>query len=134
MLAAMLITIASTLQAQNDDAAQIELLIRENLQATQDEDLERMLSTIHTQSPSYEQTKKMCAPLFEQYDLSYTLINFSYIGSDGEYAVARIKQITAKVNGPAFNNNQLDVMHVFRKENGQWKFWSQAMLEITYLE
>jgi hypothetical protein len=119
-------------QTEEDVSVAIKLVIMENLKATQAEDMDRMMKTIHTQSPSYLQTKQQIAPIFDNFDLSYRLLSYSYIGLDGEYAVARVKQATKKVSGPAFQNNELDLMQVFRKENGKWKFWAQAILEMKY--
>ena len=119
-------------QAEEDVSAAIKLVVMENLKATQAEDINWMMKTIHTQSPSYLQTKQQIAPLFDNFDLSYRLLSFSYIGLDAEYAVARVKQTTKKVSGLAFRNNELDMIQVFRKENGKWKFWAQAILGIKY--
>jgi ketosteroid isomerase-like protein len=119
-------------QAEENIPAAIKAAVTENLKATQGEDMDRMMKTIHTQSPGYMHTKQQMTPIFGNFDLSYRLLSFSYIGSDGEYAVARVKQATTKVSGPAFQNNELDLMQVFRKENGQWKFWAQTILGIKY--
>jgi hypothetical protein len=119
-------------QARDGVSEAIQAVVVENLHATQAEDVDRVLKTVHTQSPSYLQTKHQLAPLFDSYELSYKLLSFSFLGMDGEYAVARVKQETKKVSGPPFQNNELDLIHVFRQEGGAWKFWSQAALEIQF--
>jgi len=93
-----------------------------------------MMKTIHTQSPVYLATKQQTASVFANYDLRYELLSFKFIGIDGRYAVARIKQRTTKEAGPAFRDNEIDMIPVFRKENGQWKYWNQVILEINYLK
>lgn len=114
-------------------AAELETLVMENLKATEAEDMNTMLETIHTQSPSYAQTEKLSAHLFENYDVKYELQQFQFVGIDGEYAIARYKFSTKRVAGGDFKDNTLDTFHVFRKENGKWKIWSQAALEIDYI-
>ena len=112
--------------------AQIKTVVMENFRATESEDLDAVLDTIHTQSPDYFSIKQLTVSLFETYHLRYDLLSFSYVGQNGKYAIARIKQSTRKVSGPSFQNNDLDAIHVFRKENGKWKFWSSAILEVRY--
>ena len=104
----------------------------ENFRATESEDLNAVLDTMHTQSPTYSSTKQLMVSLFETYDVQYDLLSFSYVGQDGKYAIVRIKQATRKVSGPAFQNNDLDSIHVLRKENGKWKLWTTAILELKY--
>ena len=92
-----------------------------------------MLETLHTQSPGYLATKEQMGPLFSNYDLKYELVSFRYIGRDGEYAVARVKQSTKKASGLAFRDNVLDMVQVYKQEDGRWKFWNQVILEIEYV-
>ena len=114
-------------------AAELEAVVMENLKATEAEDMDTMLETLHTQSPSYAQTEKLSTLMFENYDVKQEQLQFQYVGMDGEYAVARLKFSTKKVAGGDFKDNILDTFHVFRKENGKWKIWSQAVLEIDYI-
>jgi len=120
--------------ADNESTAtELRDLTIQNMKACQDEDLDAAMSTLHSQSPAYLPTKQQTSILFENFDLKYELAAFKYIGQDGEYAVARIKQKTTKVAGPAFQNNVTDLIAVFRKENGHWKFWNQIILGTKYL-
>ncbi len=117
-----------------DIATQIEALIVENLRATEAEELEAVLDTMHTQSPAYSNTKKLLISLSETYDLKYQIQLFRYVGQDGPYAIARFKFSSEKVAGPEFNDNVLDTFHVFKKEDGEWKIWSMAILETNFME
>ncbi|MDE0314919.1 MAG: hypothetical protein OXM61_08455 [Candidatus Poribacteria bacterium] len=114
-------------------AEEIEAVVMENLRATQAEDLNAMLNTIHSESPLYSQTEEMATVLFENYDVNYGLLVFRYIEQDEEYAIVRLKYSAQKLAGPDFNDNNLDTIHVFREENGSWKIWSMAILEIEYI-
>ena len=119
--------------AENDIQNTINSVVITNVQAVQAENLDAVMKTIHTQSPGYLTTKQQLQPLFDNHDLKYQILSFTYIGRDNQYAVARVKQSTQKLSGPAFRNNVLDMIQVFRQEKGQWKFWNQAILEVTYV-
>ena len=117
-----------------DIAAEIKALTIENLRATQAEDIPAVLDTMHTESPAYSNTEKLLISISETYDLKYQIELFRYVVQDDPYAIARFKFTTEKVAGPGFNDNTLDTYHVFRKEDGQWKIWSMAILETTFLD
>lgn len=119
--------------SDEDVAEEIWEVVLENLRATQVEDMDAMLATIHSESPSYTQTEELATVLFENYDLNYEVLLFRYIEQDGEYAIVRLEYSSQKVAGGEFNDNNLDTIHVFRQENGDWKIWSMAILEIEYI-
>jgi hypothetical protein len=124
---------SSTYASGKEDIAQaIKAVVLKNLKATEAEDLDLVMQTIHTQSPAYVSTKQQIPPSFENFDLKYELLSLKYIGYDGEYAVVRTKQSTQKISGPAFQNNEIDMIQVFKKEADKWKFWNQAILEIKF--
>jgi len=108
--------------------------VLDNLRYTQAEDSEKVMSTIHSQSPSYLPSKNMMLRLFDDYNLSFELLDFKYIAYDGDLAYARVKQVTRKISGPAFQNNEIDTVQIFRQESGVWKLWTQANIEIKYIE
>ena len=133
IIAVLLVCGYSAFAESESTAGELRNLIIQNLNACQDEKLDAEMSTMHSQSPAYLMTKQQTPLLFENYDLNYELTGFSFIGQDEDYAVARIKQKTTKIAGPAFQNNEIDTIAVFRKENGQWKFWNQVLLNKKYL-
>jgi hypothetical protein len=130
----ILIGFAGPSFAKENIAKQIKQTVIDNLNALQNEDLARMMETIHTQSLSYLTTKQQIVPLMENYELSYKLMSFDFIGLSGYYAICRAKQRTEKISGPAFRNNEIDMIQIFKKEDDKWKFWSQAILYIRYLD
>lgn len=118
---------------QAGTAEDVRRVVEENMAATQSEDMPRMMATIHRDSPSYRATRQQVAPLFQQYDLAYTLDRYEFVGMTGEFAVVRVHQTTEKVSGQAaFNDNRLQLLQAFKKEDGQWKFWSQSILDIEF--
>jgi len=117
----------------NELEVEILALVKKNMEDTAAKNMEAIMSDIHTQSPAYQTTKRMLQPLM-QFDLAYEMASFKFIGTDGDYAYARVKQRTIAVTqGQSFRDNEIDILHVFRQEDGQWKFWSAAILEIRYL-
>ncbi len=119
--------------AYADTATDIEQAILNNLAHTQNEDIAATMSDIHTQSPAYLATQQTLQQLFPAYELKYELLNYEFVGEDDEYAYAKVKQITKKVSGPAFQDNELEILMVFKRENGSWKLWTQANLSYRYL-
>jgi len=123
----------SPCDAQENIEGQIKKIIEKNLMAVKAENIDLMMKMIHTQSISYLNTEQQMRSIFKNYELDYELISFDFIGISEEYALGRTKQKTIKKSGPAFNNNIIDMVQIFKKEDGQWKFWSQAILEIKYI-
>ncbi|KPK83533.1 MAG: hypothetical protein AMJ81_08025 [Phycisphaerae bacterium SM23_33] len=115
-------------------AAELEKVVRENLRGCGTEDLDVIASTIHPQSPFAQATQAMMKQLVATYDLKYELVSLDYVGRDKDYALARAKQKTTKVRGPAFRDNVLDIIHIFRQDGKAWKLWTSAALEVQYLD
>lgn len=114
--------------------AKLQKVIHDNFAAAQRKDMEGIKRTIHSQSPAYIASDQNLKQLFDYYDLKYEFLSFRYIGKDEEYAIARGEQKTVKLKGPAFKDNMLDSIYIFRKENGKWKLWQQAVLESRFIE
>lgn len=113
------------------NAEEIEQMIRQNISATQAEDISAVLQTMHPDSLLYAKTKQVLSGLFQSYDLKYTLISYRYIAEDGAYAMARVLQRTEKLSGPKFMDNDLDMVQIFKRDQGGWKLWSQAVVTVN---
>jgi hypothetical protein len=114
-------------------SAELKSVLLKNFEGYQNEDIGEVLTTVHTLSPGYAATKTMADQIFPAYDLKYEVNSFRYLMTDGEYALARVSQKTSKIKGPPFRNNQMDLIVVFKQEDGKWKLWSQVILEVEYL-
>lgn len=112
----------------------IKSTMTENIRSTQAEDLEAMMKTIHPKSPLYETTRRQVAQVFGKLKgLRYELVSLKFLAVDGAYAVARIRQRTTKVPPENFRNNEIDMIVAFKQDEGTWKIWTQATLEIRFL-
>ena len=108
-------------------------VVLENFRAGTEEDIDAYMDTIHSDAPAYQQTEQLITQLFATYDLKYETHVFRYVEQDGDYAIARLEFSTTQIAGPEFKDNKVDTFHIFRKEKGQWKIWSQALVTIKYL-
>jgi hypothetical protein len=111
----------------------LQAVVIENLNASQKENLDALLKTIHKDSPVYQATRVQSDMIFKQYRLKYKLHSVRLIGQDGDFAFARIEVTTTKVEGPGFRNNRTSILQVFKKEGEQWKYWNQLLLELTFV-
>lgn len=121
------------LMSYADTAQEIEDLIKQNLEYTEAKNTDAVMETMHSDSLSYQPTLQMLQQLFPVYDLKYTLMSYKFVAEEGGYAYARVLQRTEKVEGPEFQDNDVEALQIFKQEDGEWKFWSQANLRVEYL-
>jgi len=95
-------------------------VIRRNLKASQEEDKEGVLSTVHSQSPQRKSTINGMAYVFQNYDLTYTLEKAEVIEVNGDEAKVYYVQTT---EGKDFPRNTSEGIHTLKKENGKWKIF-----------
>ncbi|MGH1439387.1 MAG: hypothetical protein ACRBBR_04670 [Cellvibrionaceae bacterium] len=105
----------------------------DNLKYSIAADIDGVLSTVHTQSLFYLNTKNLLTQVLNIYKLDYTLLDYQFISYDGELAYVRAKQRTTKISGPAFQNNEIDIVQVYKQEAGIWKLWAQANMAVKYI-
>lgn len=113
-------------------SVQLKQTVTENLSATEAEDIDAIMVTMHSKSPSRAATKAQLPALFERFDLKYKLVKYEYISVSGEYAIARVQQQTTKAKGPAFRNNTVDSFMIFKQDKGKWRIWAQTVLDIKF--
>lgn len=107
-------------------------IIEDNLKTLNDGDVEAHMATIHSESPNFEATRDGMKETLAEYKLKFTLISCTLVGKDGEYLVVRVKQKTEKITGPAFKNNEMDMMNILKKDKGKWKIWTSAVMESKF--
>lgn len=133
LLLLCLLALAPFSQADETVARAVKQAVFDNLRYIENEDVSGAMSTLHRDSLNYQPTLQALQQFIGVYKLSYEITEFRFIGVDGELALARVKQRTRKLSGPAFQDNELDMVQIFKQEEGVWKLWSQANMEIDYL-
>lgn len=108
--------------------------VRANIKAAQEEDLEAYLATIHPESPSYQQTRELVGRLFNDFDLSYELIELKLLAKTEDEARVEFVQKTRKLRGPEFQDNQVVGVHLLKKSDGRWKIMSTEIKKVEYLD
>jgi ketosteroid isomerase-like protein len=121
-------------QDTKDLAKELRAVVDANLDAANAKDLDAYMASIHPKSLSFENTRRQMAQLHKTYELSYKVTQYSFVGNDADYAVARVRQETKKKKGPEFRDNEVDTLQVFRKDKDTWKIWTSAVLEVKYFE
>jgi hypothetical protein len=110
-----------------------EYAVEANAEFMNKKDIDGVMSTIHPQSPSYEMTEKLVKKIFETYDLSYKLEKVKLIEEKGNEAKVEFVQITTKIKGPEFKNNQTTGIHTLKKDGDSWKIFSTEVTDLKFL-
>ncbi|OGO88598.1 MAG: hypothetical protein A2Y24_06100 [Clostridiales bacterium GWE2_32_10] len=104
---------ASVMHAQNED-----------VQGSADD-----LSNKYTYEELQQQISAM-QYLFENYDISYKLVDAKIISIEDDTAIVDITYEFKKIAGEyPFENNRTKLRQTMCKENGKWKFWDSEILE-----
>jgi len=132
-----LVVYSSISFASNDViSSQLEGVITAHIAATSkdSESIDDVMKTMHTESPVTMHIKTQMEQVFPVFDVNTSLVNFSFVGMDGEYAITRAKQKVEKISGPAqLKSHTNKQIIIFKQENEQWKIWQMAMLDMDYL-
>jgi hypothetical protein len=107
--------------------------VYENIAASNLENIERYMASIHSQSEEYQQTRQLLEELYRDYDLTATLRNVELTSYTADEAQVSFVLETRKRSGPDFRNNVINGVFILRPENGQWKLYDQIVRQIDYL-
>lgn len=115
-------------------AKQLRAVVEQSIQATNDKDAQAILVTIHPGSPARKTTAQALDQGLQQAPVTMELAEFRAIGADDLYAVARVKQKVIPNNPRAPREAILDVIHIFRRDGQDWKFWTTEQLGLETVE
>ena len=133
LLLTLALAATTTLAVDEGIAEELRSVIEKNFSTSEAEDLEKYMNTMHPESPSYQQTRKLSQQMMDRYDLEYELLSFSYVGENGKYQLARVRQKTTDTSEAAFRDNITVNLWAFRKDDGEWKGWNTMLLEREFL-
>ena len=108
-------------------------VIKDNLKYAENEDLDKLMSTIDEQSPQYASTEKIMKRIFKVYDLTYKLESIKVIEKSDDKAKVNFVQVTMKRNGPTFRNNKITGVHTLFKTDGTWNIYITKIDKMEYL-
>jgi len=98
-------------------------VIKENLDASNDENVEGVLATIHPESPQLKSTKEGMEFVFNSYDLEFIIEDIDVVEIDGDSAKVYYTQFTANTGPQQFADNRTAGFHFMKKSNGKWKIY-----------
>ena len=99
-------------------------VLQKNLDATQNEDVEGVLETIHEDSPQLSSTKGGMEFVFKNYDMKYELEDVKFISITNEEVKAIYQQTTKALSGTGFTNTRSIGIHTLKKsKDGNWKIF-----------
>ena len=109
-------------------AAEIIGVIKENIAATQAEDKDRVLETIHKDCPQRRSTIQGMDYVFANFDMVFDLEKIEVIELSGEDAKVYYMQTTRAIRGQGYPPTRATGIHIMKKENGKWKIFKTEYL------
>ncbi|MEE9449113.1 MAG: hypothetical protein V3V72_03605 [Ignavibacteriaceae bacterium] len=102
-------------------AEEILAVIYENIDASNAEDKERVLATVHEDSPQRRSTVEGMEFIFSNYDLEYVLEETEVVEITGNEAKVHYIQTTRALQGTGFANMRAEGIHHMNKSGDAWK-------------
>ena len=105
-------------------------IIKENLEATQIEDKEGVIRTIHEDSPQLRSTKEGMEYVFQNFDMAYELEDMQLLSATNDEVKVLFKQTTKSLSGTGFTNTRSVGIHTLkRSKDGKLKIFSSDYLK-----
>ncbi len=111
-------------QVSPKDQQAIMSVVRANVDAAENEDLNAFMQTLHPDSPLFDSSRKFMQAVFQKYDLSYQVVESTVEEVSGDVARVSFTQITRKRSGPpGIKDNKVKGEHILKKSDGNWKIY-----------
>lgn len=109
-------------------AEEIIAVVRENIAANEAEDKERVLKTIHKDSPQRKSTINGMDFVFANFDMKFDLEQIEVLEVTGDEAKVYYVQTTRAITGEGFAPTRASGIHHMKKEDGKWKIFRTEYL------
>ena len=109
-------------------AAELIVVIRENIAATEAKDKDRVLKTLHKDCPQRRSTIQGMEYVFANFDMKFDLEQIEVLEVTGEDAKVYYMQTTRAIRGEGFSPTRASGIHLMKKEDGKWKIFKTEYL------
>ena len=109
-------------------------VIEKNLQMSREENTEGFLETIHKEAPGYSTMKQGLEQMFNAYDFNYELKEADVLEKSRDEARIHFIQVTKKVSGPEFQDNEVEGIHTLKRSKGDWKILNTEVTNVRFLK
>jgi len=89
----------------------------------------RAMSYYHSESPQAVQMREQIEFGMSQYLQKATMIDFTVISNDEQFASARARHRILRIAGIKFLDKEVNRLYLFRHDRGTWKLWSVDSIE-----
>lgn len=110
-------------------------LLMDNLHYAENEDIEGYLSTIPTEA--HGDTREAMEAFFKEHTISHKLLEFEVVKEFENEIVVKTKQESIGQNDSGesdYKNHVAEVLHVFKKEENQWKITESSVTNVIFLD
>ncbi|MGM0123941.1 hypothetical protein IGI37_001315 [Enterococcus sp. AZ194] len=107
-------------------------VLKKNIQAVNDKDIDAYLSTIVPSSR--EETKKEMTPFFEKYSLKNELLSFEVKKQDNDHMLIEAQQKSQNLGKEKYRSHIAVANHTFVKEGGEWLIQETVITDTKFIQ
>lgn len=109
-------------------------VVKDNLNAMNDEDVDAYMESISASSDLFEATKQQMQAIFSMYDLEVSIEEIEVIEVNDTDAKVRVKQKTINNNDADFQTNVTTAVHTLSKVDGEWKIVMTSIENTEFMD
>jgi ketosteroid isomerase-like protein len=129
----MISILISCLNCNSNVDPQIVKVLKDNLKAIENEDLEAYMATLHPDAPGYWNTRESTIELFKYFDTDAKLERISLVEKSKNEAKIRVEQYSILKQGNESMKNRTTATHLLRKYNGKWHIYNSSIEKLENL-
>lgn len=109
-------------------------VINNNVRASNAEDINWYMSTIHPDNPEYEQIKQLALDSFTSYNLYVQVYDMEIVKETRTEVQVAFTMEKQKIRGANFQDHRIEGIFILRPDEGTWKIYNQKIEKIENLE